>query len=128
MTTEAPEGGRFEGPGQLSNPSRIPVQVRLDEGEVEAVVEKYRAGRTLTQLATEFGVNQRTIATHLERCGVPRRVNLRKMTADDVVEAARRYRTGDSLAIVGAKFGVTASTLRRELLRAGVETRPRRRR
>jgi 5'-3' exonuclease len=53
-------------------------------------------------------------------------VNRRKMSEDDIGEAARRYRTGDSLAKVAFAFDVDAKTVRRELHRAGVAIRPRR--
>jgi transposase-like protein len=55
-----------------------------------------------------------------------RRVNRRKLTDDDVSEAAGRYGNGDSLAKVALAFNVDAATLRRELHRSGVATRLRR--
>jgi hypothetical protein len=52
-------------------------------------------------------------------------VNRRKMSEDDIGEAARRYREGDSLAQAARGFDVDAATVRRELHRAGVAIRPR---
>jgi DNA-binding transcriptional regulator LsrR (DeoR family) len=89
-------------------------------------VREYQAGRTLADLAAELGIHRRTVAAHLERRGVQRRVNRRKMTDDDLREAARRYRAGDSLAKVASPFDVDAATVRRELHRAGVAIRLRR--
>jgi hypothetical protein len=90
------------------------------------LVAAYRAGRSLRDLAAEFGVHRRTVAALLESRGVPRRVNLRKLTADDVTDASHRYRAGDSLATIGDVCGVDAETVRRELVRAGVAIRRRR--
>jgi hypothetical protein len=66
------------------------------------------------------------VAAHLEARDVERRVNRRKMTDDDVSEAAGRYGNGDSLAKVALVFNVDAATLRRELHRSGVAIRLRR--
>jgi hypothetical protein len=58
---------------------------------------EYQAGRTLADLVSALGIHRRTIAANLEARGIQRRVNGRKMTDDDVGDAARRYRAGDSL-------------------------------
>jgi len=55
----------------------------------------------LAGLAREFGVHRRTVAEHLDRLGIGRRVNLPKLAPADVVQAASQYRSGDSLAAVG---------------------------
>ena len=112
--------------GQLSNPPRRPVQHRLTDLEIDELVNDYRTGRTLADLASVFGIHRRTVAAHLQEQGVERRANRRKMTDDDVGEAAGRYREGDSLAKVALAFNVDAATLRRELHRAGTAIRPRR--
>jgi hypothetical protein len=65
----------------------------------------------LDELAGEFGVNRRTVADHLERLGVARRVNLPKLTPTDIERAVSQYRAGDSLATVGKTLNVDASTV-----------------
>jgi transposase-like protein len=79
----------------------------------------------LHDLAREFGVHHRTVAEHLERLGIARRVNLPKLSAADVKRAATRYRAGQPLAIVGKALNVDASTVGRALKRAGIKIRPR---
>lgn len=86
----------------------------------------YRAVQSLRAVAEALGVHHQTVAACLQQLGIPRRANERKMTADDVVEAARRYTAGDSLATVASAFGGDAATVRRELQRAGTAVRPRR--
>ena len=63
--------------------------------EIDEVVQSYLAGRTLASVAVELGVHQRTVAAHLEDLGIPRRLNRRKMTEDDVAQAPSRDRGGD---------------------------------
>jgi hypothetical protein len=123
---EASHLRREEEKGQLSNPDGKPIQRRLTDVDVDELVTGYRAGRSLPDLADDFGVHRRTVATHLEQRGVRRRLNLRKMSEGDIADAGRRYRAGDSLATVGRTHGVDPATVRRELVRAGVEIRPRR--
>ena len=115
--------GRPENTGRLSNPGDETVQRRLTDADVDELVTGYQAGRSLPDLAEDFGVHRRTVAAHLEQRGVQRRVNRRKMTEDDIREAACRYLAGDSLATVGDALGVHAATVRRELVRAGVDIR-----
>jgi hypothetical protein len=112
--------------GQLSNPSRRPVQRRLTDPEIDELVNAYQAGRTLADLACALGIDRRTVAAHLQARGIERRINRRKMTDDEVSQAARHYRAGDVLATIASTFNVDAATIRRELHRIGVTIRPRR--
>jgi DNA-binding CsgD family transcriptional regulator len=102
-----------------------PVQRRLNPTELEVVAAAYQHGRSLGELAREFGVHNRTVADHFERLGVARRVNLPKLTPADIDRAISQYRAGDSLASVGKILNVDASTVQRALKRAGVAIRPR---
>ncbi len=105
---------------------RRSVQRRLSSSDVDALVAAYKRGRSLPDLAAEFGVHRRTVAKHLDGHGVARRRNARKMAQPQVEEAIRQYETGASLAAVAAVFQVDRETVRRELSRAGVTIRPRR--
>jgi predicted DNA binding protein len=40
---------------------------RLTDGQVDRLVEGYASGRTVHQLATEFGVTRQTVSQHLGR-------------------------------------------------------------
>lgn len=143
----SPRAGDPNNRGQLSNPTKptphrdnegvdsptsgrssrrlgLPVLRRLTRSEIEDVVTGYQSGRSLADLAQELGIHHRTVADHLERLGVARRVNLPKMSPADVRGAAIRYRAGESLATVGKVLNVDASTVQRALKRAGVTIRP----
>jgi len=97
----------------------------LTPSQIEDVVAGYQSGRSLADLAQEFDIHHRTVAGHLERLGVARRVNLTKMSPADVRFAAICYRAGESLATVGKVLNVDASTVQRALKRAGVMIRQR---
>src|SRR5665213_1920064 len=111
--------------GAARGPAK-PLQRRLTPSEIEAATAAYQHGRSLDDLAREFGVHRRTVADHLERLGVARRVNLPKLTPTDIERAVSQYQAGDSLATVGRILNVDASTVQRALKRAGVAIRPRR--
>jgi transposase-like protein len=100
-------------------------QRRLGQEQVDEVVARYVDGESIDALAREYGINRTTVISHLERNGVDRRRNPRKMTDAKVHAAAERYATGISLAAVAAEFDVCDRTLRREFECAGVQTRPR---
>jgi lambda repressor-like predicted transcriptional regulator len=98
------------------------VQRRLRGFEVDELVEKYNDGQSLHQLGDKFGVHGRTVAAHLERRGVPRRVTSRKLNSTDIEDAARRYQSGTSLATIASAFHVHPETVRRALQREGLKT------
>jgi len=98
----------------------------LSQEEVLSLAKKYEAGSTVRDLVQSFGIDRTTVLAHLERQGVGRRRQLRKMTDADVAKAAGLYATGESLKATGARLGVNAETLRREFTKAGIPVRPRR--
>ena len=57
-------------------------QKRLRGDEVAALVAAYRAGSTLQEVASAFGVHTQTAGAHLERNGLPRQQ--RGLTAEQV--------------------------------------------
>ena len=93
---------------------------------IALVLFPFTANGYIVGLACVLGIDRRTVAAHLQARGIERRINRRKMTDDDVEEAARRYRAGDSLATIASTFNVDAATIREELHRIGVTIRPRR--
>ena len=119
-STASPTTG--EGAGRPAKP----VQRRMTPSELAAIAVEYQHGRSLDDLAREFGVDNRTVAGRLESLGVTRRVNLPKLTSADIEQAVSLYQTGDSLATVGKVLKVDASTVQRTLKRASVAIRPRR--
>jgi DNA-directed RNA polymerase specialized sigma24 family protein len=99
---------------------------RLPAEQILELVQRYREGAPVRELAAVFSINRTTVLAHLERQGVPRRPNVTKLSPADIAEAARLYASGLSTVKIGAHFGVDAETVRKALHKAGVRLRPRR--
>ena len=99
---------------------RKQAQNRLDPSEVDRLMQNYRTGTKIEDLATEFQISRTTVMKHVERAGATRRRNI---VLDHLDEAHRLYDQGWSLARVGAHFGVDASTVRYAFRKAGIPRR-----
>ena len=97
-------------------------QTLLRPEQVDDLVAQYREGATLVELASVFGVNRRTVATHLTR----REVTIRRGRFDPsrIHEAADLYLSGLTLVEVGVKVGAGPQAVRRALASHGVVIRP----
>jgi hypothetical protein len=86
-------------------------------------VAGYETGKTMKELAAEFGINRVTVSAHLHRANVPtRRGGLDEGRAD---EAGRPYQAGWSSGRLATRFGVSADTVLKAPRSANVSIRPR---
>lgn len=92
---------------------------QLKEHQVNALVEAYRSGSTLAQLAQRFGINSGTVSNILKRENVVTRFRL--LSESDIDEAERLYAEGWSLQKIGRHFNVTGGAIRNRLRRRGVQ-------
>jgi transposase len=93
----------------------------LKPSQITALVEAYRSGISMKELASTFGIHRTTVTAHLHERGVILRGTSRLSTAD----AARLYEQGWSSRELGEKFGVSANTVLRFLRQTGgVPIRP----
>lgn len=115
-----PEGPQEE-EGRLSKPP----QRRLSPTDIDELVEAYRAGASIGQLAVESSVRRTTVAGHLDRLGVPRHSEQSAWDDRRLAEATRLYVVGLSLADFADRFGVDPQTVANRFRRAGVPVRPR---
>lgn len=83
----------------------------------------YEAGSSVPIVAQSFGINRETVLLHLQRRGVRRRANVRKLTDEDARVLASRYEAGDSMDSLASHFGVDPTTLRREFVSIGATIR-----
>jgi transposase len=115
-------------PHQLNGtrPRLKQAQHRLKAEQVRELVAAYVAGASVHQLTKQFQVHRSTVVAHLERHGIPRRASTRKLSDDDVPQAAKLYEQGWSLVRLGEHYSVDDETVRRALQRLGVKLRPRR--
>jgi DNA-binding CsgD family transcriptional regulator len=95
----------------------------LSPDEVAELVEAYRHGAEMNELARRYGVHRHTVDRHLERAGVSKRPMV-KMTEARVERAKELYGQGLSTNEIGKQFGTSGSTVWKALKRAGVKMRP----
>jgi lambda repressor-like predicted transcriptional regulator len=81
---------------------------RLPASQVAALVDGYRAGETVYQLAARFGIHRATVSAHLHCQGIPLR--RQGLNTEGVTHAVRLYENGWSLARIGHRLGVDATT------------------
>ncbi|MBF6271630.1 hypothetical protein [Nocardia farcinica] len=121
VEVEGAELGGCEKPGDevAYRPNR-----KLQPDEVAALVERYRRGASMIELAEEYGAHRNTVEAHLRRAGVAKRPMV-KMT-EPLVERATKLYVEElwTTAQIGKELGVDASTVAKALKRAGVRMRP----
>jgi len=101
----------------------LPVQRRLETGDIAELVAAYRRGVAVEELAASFHVNRTTVLGHVRRHGVPKR-DRRALRQDGIQRAVKLYAEGRSAEWVAEELDVAASTVRRDLKEAGVTMRP----
>lgn len=99
---------------------------RLTELQVKALVDGYRLGARVEDLAAEHGIHRVTVMEHLRRNGIPRRSDMTRWSPKQLAEVTDLYNQGSSVRTIGAQYGVDPSTVAKRLKRAGVSLRPRR--
>lgn len=94
---------------------------RLSGSELTAVIDRYRNGATVYELARDFGITRDTVARHLKQAGVIMRGQ--SPTTDQIDRMVTLYESGLSLAAVGYRVGFSARTVELHIKRRGVRTR-----
>lgn len=94
----------------------------LSPDEVAELVESYRRGVAVLELARRFGVHRHTVDRHLVKAGVAKRPLIR-MAPELLAKAVELYGQGLSVAKVGKVLGVSASTVYSTFVREGVRMR-----
>jgi len=94
---------------------------RLKEDQAKELVEAYKAGATVYELADRFEIERRTVSNILKREGVETR--WRRLTEEDVDEVVRLYATGLSAARIADRLKVDPETIRYRLRKRGVKMR-----
>jgi hypothetical protein len=101
--------------------SPLPTARHLRPAEIDELVKAYEAGRTVYDLAAQFGIHRTVVGKHLRARGVDTKPP--GLHSEDIPTAARLYQGGWSLARIGEKFATTANTVRFRLLEVGVVMR-----
>ncbi|QXB43467.1 helix-turn-helix domain-containing protein [Jonesia denitrificans] len=101
-----------------------PPQLHLPIEQQLEVVELYKAGVSVKEIAERFHIHRATVSEICKRRCVPPRNESRGLTREQVQGAALRYVQGASLATVAKEFGSTPTTIRTALMAVGIEMRP----
>jgi uncharacterized protein (DUF433 family) len=99
-------------------------QRRLNPVEAVALVQDYRNGTTINDLAERYGIHRTTASGWIQRLAIP--AHKRGLDPEDLPEAIEYYQAGWSLAKLGEHYSCNAETVRTALKRADVQLRPRR--
>lgn len=109
-------------PAAPSSRWKAPRRARhLDERDVQRLIESYRSGLTVYELADRFGIGRNTVCKILHRNNVPMRN--RRLSADEISGAILLYSEGCSPPQIGQRLGVSAATVRRRLRERGITLR-----
>lgn len=99
-------------------------QTRLGTADQAKLVQAYRDGVTLIELAARFSVHRQTVSEILKRHGIDRRY--RRIEPHQLAQIRAWYHdAGESLATIGRRLGVDAGTVHKAMRDAGIPTRPR---
>jgi transposase len=96
---------------------------RLKPDEAEVLVAGYGAGKTMKELAAEFGISRQTVAAHLRRAKAP--VRRRSLSQKQATELVALHEAGGTSRELADRYGVSTDTVLRTLHRHGVKIRPR---
>ena len=90
---------------------------KLPRDQVLVLVDAYRAGATVYQLATQFGIHRQTVSRILKRSGVTMR--RRTLSAEEVAQLLQAHQQGDTIQNIAARYGIQPSTVRKRLEESG---------
>lgn len=108
---------------QRHPPAPLQPHHKLSPAEIDNLVDEYRLGATVYELAERLGIHRQTVSAHLHREGVAMRSRVR-MTPRLVKHATELYEAGWSTVRIGKELGLGTSTVGKALKRAGVRMRP----
>lgn len=83
--------------------------LRSRAAEVEVVVQKYRCGATVREIATEVGLNRATVSAHLRGAGLQMR---REVQPRERIRMTELYDQGLSRNEIGRPMGRDPKTVR----------------
>lgn len=96
-------------------------QKRLSTDEVSEIVNSYKSGLNIYQLAKQYNCHRTTISYHLKEHGV--KMRNRPLSEAQVNEAVKLYESGLSCLKIGKIIGADDTTILRRLRERGVGVR-----
>lgn len=98
-------------------------QTLLSPAQVDNLLQEYRAGVSVRELAQRYEVHRATVTAHAHRHGLPPR--RRSLDHDEQTEAAQLYQDGLTMRQVAERFAVSPPAVRTALVRQAVPIRAR---
>lgn len=108
--------------GQTRPRTNYRLMTQATAQDIDTMVELYRSGLTVRQIADETGFHRSTVGKHLEARGIDTRQLL--LRPEQIQEAGELYEAGSRLEDLARLYGVSDTMIRTHLLRAGVKMRP----
>lgn len=99
----------------------IQYQKRLSNQEIDQIVEDYKSGLNIYQLAKQYRCHRTTISYHIKEQGI--RMRNRPLSEAQIDEAVKLYESGSSCLKIGKIIGVDDTTILRRLRERGVKMR-----
>lgn len=97
------------------------LQTFLTASEVDCLVDDYRSGASVNELAERYGVHRATVSAHLTRRGADRRAP--GLGVEEAAEAVKLHLGGLSMRAIATTMGVDRKVVRAALVQADVEIR-----
>lgn len=93
----------------------------LKPEEVEQIINEYKSGLSIRELAVKYSCNRDTISKKLKSSNIPiRKTSPNKSQIDKMVEL---YQSGLSLKAIEKKIGFSDMTVRKHVMQRGVKMR-----
>jgi DNA invertase Pin-like site-specific DNA recombinase len=96
---------------------------KLEQFEIDQIIELYRKGATPLELAKQFGIRNNSITRLLRNKGITR-TQLPRVSDQDIQIIIKDYISGTSSEIIADKLGINGRTVCRILKRNNVKVRP----
>lgn len=95
----------------------------LTHADLHAIIARYIAGETASQLANAFGIDPATVRRYLRAAGLTLRDDRsRRRIPVDTDDIAARHRAGESMTVIAEALGTTLDVVRHRLHERGIAT------
>lgn len=94
------------------------LQTFLTASEVDRLVDDYRSGASVNELAERYGVHRATVSAHLTRRGTPRRRS--GLGVEEAAEVVKLHLGGLSMRAIARSMGLARGAVRAALIEAKV--------
>ena len=110
--------------------TREPNEKPFSPSDIEDIVEMYKSGVIIYDIATKYGVHHNTIKGILVKQGVygknRRELDIKPFSPSDIEDIIEMYKSGVSIRKIAAKYNVSVTIIKDRLIKQGVYEKYRR--